>query len=80
MVVVVTLDKVFDRLDFVENVGDIKKRRLLEADIDKGRLHAGQNPGDAAEIDIADDPLFPGPLDIKFGDMIVLEQSNPGLL
>src|SRR5690606_15745657 len=44
-------------------VGHVQEGRTLEADVDEGRLHAGQYTGDAAQADVADQPPSAGPFD-----------------
>ena len=38
------------------DVGDVQKRRALEPDFDKSRLHPGEHARDAADVDVADEP------------------------
>ncbi len=40
--------------NFLEHVADVEERVGIEADIDEGRLHAGQHAGDSTFIDAAD--------------------------
>ncbi len=37
-----------------KEVGDVQEGVAIEADIDEGRLHAGQHAGDAAPVDATD--------------------------
>ena len=72
VVVVAPLDIMLNRFNFIKHVSDIEKGRFFETDIDKGRLHAGQNPGNFAEINIADNSFFPVSFNIELSYMIVL--------
>ena len=40
----------------LHDVGDMQERRALEADVDEGRLHAGQHARHAALVDVAGQP------------------------
>ena len=62
----------------LEIVADVEERRLLEADIDEGRLHAGQDTAHAPLEDVADDALVSLALDVEFCELTLLEQRNPG--
>ena len=74
------VDKLFDRLHLVEDVGDVEKGRLLQADIDEGRLHPRQDANDLPLIDVADNPPFPVALDVEFGDVAVLDEGDAGFV
>ena len=41
-------------LDVFEHVADVEKGVGIEADVHKGRLHAGEHPSDAAFVNAAD--------------------------
>src|SRR6266850_1449344 len=56
----------FDRLSglaVLPDVGDVQERRALEADVDEGRLHAGQHARYAAHVDVAHQPAAARALD-----------------
>jgi hypothetical protein len=40
---------------WLPDVGDVQEGGALEADVDEGRLHAGQHAHHAAEVDVADE-------------------------
>ena len=65
---------------FFPDVGDVEEGGAFEADIDEGRLHARQDAGDAAEIDVADDAAAVGALDVQFLHHALLHQGDPRLL
>jgi len=41
-------------LEIFENIADVKESVAIEADFDKGRLHAGQHACDFAFVDASD--------------------------
>jgi hypothetical protein len=49
-------------------VGHVQEGRALEADVDEGRLHAGQHARHLAEIDVADEPALQRAFDVQFLD------------
>ncbi len=73
-------DIVFDSFHLVEDVGYIEKSGFLQADVDEGGLHAGQNPDDPATIDVADDAELTIAFDIELGNMTALQERNPRLM
>ena len=64
----------------VHDVRHVQEAVPLEADVDEGRLHAGQDLRDAALVDVADDPALPLPLDEDLADEIVLEDRDACLV
>ncbi len=62
------------------DVGHMQERRALQADIDKGRLHAGQHARHLAEVDVADQPALQRAFDVQFLHRAVLHQRHSGLL
>ncbi len=77
---VVAIDKLFHRLHLIEDIGHVEKGRLFQADIDEGRLHAGEHPDDLPLVDVAHDSPLPAAFDIQLGDVAVLQQGHPGLV
>src|SRR5262249_27556403 len=69
--------ELFDRVD---DFGDVEKAVTLEADVDEGGLHAGQDFRDAALVDVAHDAALPLPLDEDLGDEILLENGHHRLV
>ncbi len=62
------------------DIGDMQEGGALQADLDKGRLHAGQDAADAAQVDIADQTAAGRPLDMQFLHDPLLHDGNAGLL
>jgi len=62
----------------LEIVADVEKGGLLQADVDKGRLHAGKNTADPALHYVADDTLVSLALDMEFGELAVLNERDTG--
>src|SRR5205814_8167536 len=56
----------------VEHVVDVQKAVALEAEIDEGRLHAGQHLRDPSLVHIADDAALTLALDEDFRHEVVL--------
>ena len=61
------------------DVPRVEERGALEADIDEGGLHAGEDPHDTAEVDISDDAAAVAPADMQLGEATILDQGDPGL-
>ena len=74
------LDEMFDGFHLVEDIGNVEKRRFVQTDIDKCRLHARQDTDDAAPVDVADDAKLAVAFDVEFGNVTVLQQCNPRLV
>jgi hypothetical protein len=55
----------------------VEKAVLLEADLDEGRLHSGQDVVDRALVDVPRDRAAFVPLEIDLGDLFVLEHGDP---
>ena len=76
----------FDRLGGIAliavfpDVGDMQECRPIQADVDKGRLHARQYAFDLAEIDVADDATVAAALDVQILHHAELHHCNAGLL
>ena len=60
----------------LEDVGDVEEGVALEAEVDEGRLHAGQDPGDPALVDAPRDAAVGLALDEELGDDPVLEEGH----
>ncbi|CAM5279968.1 hypothetical protein TMEC54S_00715 [Thauera mechernichensis] len=52
----------------------------LEADVDEGRLHAGQHAHHLAQVEVADDAAAGGALDMQFLDDALLDERDAGFL
>ena len=53
-------------LEIFENVGDVQESIAIEADVNESGLHTGEDAGDAAFVDAADEGEFLFALDINF--------------
>src|SRR5512143_1814583 len=62
-----------------EYVFDVEERVALETDRNERRLHPGQDPVDAAEVDVADETLAAAALVQDFHGAAVLQDGNPRL-
>jgi putative protease len=62
------------------DVGHVQEGGALQADLDEGRLHAGQHAHHAAEIDVADDAAAVGALDVQFLHHALLQQRDARFL
>ena len=63
----------------VEVVADVEEGRLLEADVDEARLHAGQHPGHAALRDHPRHIAIAFAFDVELGEVSALQQRDPSL-
>ena len=63
-----------------EKIRDVEERVPLQAEIDKGRLHAGKHARDASFMDASGERILVGPLEINFDELIVLDQRHSGLV
>jgi hypothetical protein len=61
-------------------IGHVQEGRALQADVDEGRLHAGQHARDLAQVDIADQAALQRAFDVQFLHRAVLDHGDPGLL
>ena len=64
----------------VPNISHMQKSRPLQADVDKGRLHARQHPRDLSKVDIAHQTTLQCALDMQLLEHAVFNHGNPGLL
>jgi hypothetical protein len=67
-------------VELIDDVGDVEERVAFLAEVDEGRLHPGQDPGDLALIEVADDPAVGFPLDEDLGNDAVVQERDLGLL
>jgi len=63
-----------------QDVIHIEKPGPFQADVDKGRLHAGQDPDHPAAVDIAHQSLFRRPLDVEFEEIAAVHQGDAVLV
>ena len=68
--------ELLELLERVDDFGDVEKAVALEADIDEGGLHAGQDLRDPALVDVADDAALPLAFDEDFRDEVVFEDGH----
>ena len=61
------------------DVAHVEEGRLLQPDVDEGRLHAGQDPDHAPLVDVADDALLALSLEVELVDGAALYQRDAGL-
>lgn len=59
-------------------IGQMQKGGLVQANIDKGRLHARQYPAHLAFINVADQALLANALDDQFLQHAVFDDGDPG--
>ncbi len=62
------------------DVGHVQEGGALEADVDEGRLHAGQHAHDLAEVEVADDAAAGGALDVQLLHHALFDDRDAGLL
>ena len=68
-----------------DDLVDVEEAVALEADVDEGGLHAGQDVVDLALVDVADDRAPAAALDVELGDVALaafrlrLEDGDAGL-
>jgi hypothetical protein len=78
--VIVFAVQVVEIVEVVDDVRDVEEAVALESEVDKRRLHAGKYLRDAALVDIADDAAIVFTLDEHFGELVVLENGDTGLV
>ncbi len=78
--VLVVARELVELVERVDDVGDVEEAVALEAEVDEGGLHAGQDFRDPALVDVADDAAVPFAFDEDFGDEIVFEDGHHGLV
>jgi hypothetical protein len=64
----------------VDHIVHIEESVALEAEVDEGGLHAGQDLRHAPLVDVADDAALALALDEDFGDEIILEDGHHGFV
>jgi len=70
-------DDPFELGFFIEEVGYIKERVAFLTDIDKGRLHAGQNAHHAPLVNVPDDALILfTTFDVELSDSFVFDDRD----
>lgn len=62
------------------HIGHMQKRRALQTDVDKGRLHARQHARDLAQIDVAHQAPLQRALDVQLLHGAVLHHGHARLL
>ena len=77
---VVHLHEVRELLRHADRVGDVEERGLLEADVDEGGLHAGEDGVHLPLEDVSDDPLLVDAVDQELDEDVVLQDRDAGLV
>jgi hypothetical protein len=77
---VLVVGVVFVVLERLEHVRHVEERVAVEADVNEGRLHAGQHFRHPALVDVARDPARSLALDEDLGNLIVLEDGHARLV
>ncbi len=54
----------------------VKESRTVETNIDERRLHAWQDAGDSAEVDVADRGAMVAPFDVELAEHTVRNETN----
>ena len=67
-------------LELVDDVGDVKEGIAVEPEVDEGRLHAGQDLGYAAFVDVPDDRPLSRALDPYLDDLPLIDNSDARLV
>ena len=74
------LFRIAAEIGFVDlDIADVQKGVFVQTHVHKGRLHAGQYVGHAAQIDVARQLFLAAPLDVIFGQLAVLQRGQAGL-
>jgi hypothetical protein len=63
-------------ITFGLDIVDIEKTGPFKAQIDKGCLHARQNPYNTTTVDIADHAFFNRPLQVELNQVAMFDQGN----
>ncbi len=61
-------------------VGNVQERGAFEADVDEGRLHAGQHPGDDADVDVPDQTARGFAIEMQFLQHSLVHDGDPEFL
>ncbi len=64
----------------LHKVGDIEERVALQANVDKGRLHSGEDASNAAFIDGTCQGVFVFAFEVDFREQIVFDQPHFGFV
>ena len=59
-------------------VADVEERRLLQANVDESRLHAGQDPGDPTQCDHSGHAAVAVAFDVQFGEVALFQDCDTG--
>ncbi len=78
--VLVVAGQPLELLDGVDDFRDVEERVALEADVNEGGLHAGEDFVDPALVDVADNAALILALDEDLDDLVVLEDGDPRLV
>ena len=64
----------------VPDVGHVQEGRALQADVDEGRLHAGQHAHHLAEVDVAHQAALERAFDVQLLHGAILDDGDARLL
>jgi hypothetical protein len=64
----------------VPDVGHVQERGALQADVDEGRLHAGQHARHLAQVHVADQSALERAFDVQLLHRAVLDDRHPRFL
>ena len=67
-------------LPLFEHVHNVQKGGTLQADVDKGALHAGQHAFNHAQINIAHQPVAAVAVDVQLAHFVFFQQRHAGFL
>jgi hypothetical protein len=62
------------------DVGDVQEGGAFQADVNEGRLHAGQHARHLAQIHIADQPALERAFNVQLLHRAVFHHRHPGFL
>ena len=60
----------------MECIGNMKECSTIEADVDKCRLHTGENPYNLAEVDITGYGFFNCSFDVEIHQVVIFQNRN----
>jgi hypothetical protein len=60
-------------------VAAVEEGILVQADVHERRLHAGEDVGNDALVDVADDGATARPLDVQLGELVAILHGETGL-
>ncbi len=70
----------FELFQVFDEIGDVEEGVAVQPDVYEGRLHPGQDPGDPAFVDAADQSELFLALNVNFDDSPLFQQGHLGLV